>query len=52
MYRLFTVVVRDQVEAMETCEDFHGQEGIDAVLLCPGFTHRDVAEITRATQGT
>ena len=51
MYRLFTVVVGDQAEAMETCEDFYEREGIDAVLLCPGFTHRDVAEITRATQG-
>lgn len=47
-YRLFTVVVRDQAEALEVCQEFVEGEGIDAVLLCPGFTNRDVAEITEA----
>jgi hypothetical protein len=45
MYQLFTVVVRNQVEALEVCEDFVKKEAIDSVLLCPGFTHSDVAEI-------
>ncbi len=44
-YRLFTVVVRNQAEALEVCQEFVEKESIDAVLLCPGFTHRDVAEI-------
>ena len=27
------------------------KEKIDAVLLCPGFTHNDVAEIWQALEG-
>jgi hypothetical protein len=48
MYQLFAVVVRNQGEAVEVCRDFVEQEHIDAVLLCPGFTHSDVAEIAKA----
>jgi len=44
-YRLFTVVVRNQTQAIQVCRDFVEREGIDSVLLCPGFTHADVAEI-------
>lgn len=49
MYQLFSVVVMNQAEAIEVCRDFVEKEKIDAVLLCPGFTHNDVAEIVRAT---
>lgn len=45
MYQLHSVVVRTQEEALEVCRDFLEKEGIDSVLLCPGFTHSDVAEI-------
>jgi hypothetical protein len=48
MYRLFTVVVKDQAEALAACRDFVEKEAIDSVLLCPGFTHRDVAQIADA----
>jgi len=48
MYHLFSVVVRDQKEALQVCSDFVKREGIDSILLCPGFTHDDVAEIARA----
>jgi hypothetical protein len=51
MYRLSTVVMRERAEAVETCEALLVEEGLDAVLLCPGFTHRDVAEIVEATKG-
>ncbi len=47
-YQLFTVVVRDQAEALEVCKDFVEKASIDSVLLCPGFTHRDLAEIAEA----
>jgi hypothetical protein len=47
-YRLFTVVVRNQAETLEVCKEFVEKEGIHSVLLCPGFTHRDVAEIAEA----
>jgi len=47
-YRLFTVVVKNQAEAVEVCKDFVEKEAIDSILLCPGFTHSDVAEIAEA----
>ena len=47
-YRLISVVVRDQVQAVEECKKLVKEEGIHSVLLCPGFTHRNVAEITEA----
>jgi hypothetical protein len=48
MYRLFVVVVKDQVDALEICGAFVEREGIDSILLCPGFTHSDVAGIAKA----
>jgi len=45
MYRLFSVVVKSQEDALEVCREFLKDEGIDSILLCPGFTHNDVAEI-------
>jgi len=47
-YQLFTVVVRNQTEAVEVCKNFVENEAIDSVLLCPGFTHSNVAEIAKA----
>ena len=47
MYQLFTVVVKNQMEAVEICNEFVEKENIDSVLLCPGFTHSNVAEIVR-----
>lgn len=48
MYKLFTVVVKDQKEAIEVCNEWIKNEHIDSILLCPGFTHKDVAEIVKA----
>jgi hypothetical protein len=50
-YRLFTFVVKDQSEAVKVAKDIYEKEKIDAVLLCPGFTHNDVAEISQALGG-
>jgi len=47
MYQLFIVIVKDQKEAIEVCSDLVKKEKFDSVLLCPGFTHNDVAEIAR-----
>ena len=46
-YRLFVVVVRDQGQAVEVVKEMVPREGIHSILLCPGFTHRDVAEIAQ-----
>jgi hypothetical protein len=50
-YKLYTYVVRSQAEAIGVCRDLHEKEKIDSVLLCPGFSHRDVAEIFAALAG-
>ncbi|HDO42398.1 MAG TPA: hypothetical protein ENH03_05810 [Candidatus Bathyarchaeota archaeon] len=47
-YKLFVVVVKNQDQAVEVCRKLVKEEGIHSVLLCPGFTHRDVAEIVKA----
>jgi len=47
-YKLFAVVVKDQAQAVEECKKLVKEEGIHSVLLCPGFTHRNVAEIAEA----
>lgn len=47
IYRLFTVVLKNQSEAVEVWKNHVEREQIDSVLLCPGFTHSDVAEIVK-----
>ena len=49
-YKLYTYVVKTQNEALKVCRDLYEKEKIDSVLLCPGFTHRDVAEIFEALE--
>ena len=51
MYQLFTVVVKNQAEAVEVCQEYVKYKNIDSVLLCPGFTHKDVAEIVAIAGG-
>ncbi len=50
-YRLFTYVVKSQEEALSVCKALYRKEKIESVLLCPGFTHKDVAEIFEALDG-
>ena len=50
-FRLFTVVVRDQEEALEVAKEMAAEENLDSILLCPGFTHTDVAELFEALGG-
>jgi len=50
-YRLLTVVVKSQDEAIKVSKSIYEKEKIDAIILCPGFTHSDVAEIFQALEG-
>ncbi len=50
-YILYSVVVKNQAQAVEECRKLVKEEGIHSVLLCPGFTHRNVAEIVEAVGG-
>ncbi len=47
-YRLIVVVVSNQEQALEQSRRMVEEEGIHSVLLCPGFTHADVAAIAQA----
>ncbi len=50
-YKLFVQVVRNQEQAIAICKKLFTEEGIHSVLLCPGFTHQQVAEIFQALEG-
>ena len=50
-YQLFTVVVKNQDEAIKVAKRIYKEEKIDAIMLCPGFTHKDVAELFQALEG-
>jgi hypothetical protein len=50
-YRLYSYVVKTQDEAIRVCKDLYRKDQIESVLLCPGFTHKDVAEIFEALEG-
>lgn len=45
-FRLTGVLVRNQHQAVAVCKKIVEEEGIHSVLLCPGFTHEDIAEIS------
>jgi len=47
-YKLFVRLVKDQAQALDACKTLVKEESIHSVLLCPGFTHRDIAEISDA----
>jgi hypothetical protein len=47
-YKLFTVVVRDQQQALAVCRKMVAEEGVNSVLLCPGNSNEDVGGISAA----
>ena len=47
-YVLFVVLVRSVEQAIDECKRLVREEGIHSVLLCPGFTNTDVADIADA----
>ena len=47
-YKLLTVVVRDQAQAVETAKSLVEKEGVESIILCPGFTNKAIAEIDDA----
>ena len=46
-YKLFVALVKDQSQAIEVSKNYVKEEGIQSILLCPGFTHKDIAEIAQ-----
>ena len=51
MYKLYSVIVRTQEEAVQIAKYYRQNESIEAIILCPGFKHGDVAEIFEAVEG-
>ena len=43
--------MRNQTEAIDIAREIVDDQNIDTILLCPGFTHSDVAEIYNALSG-
>ena len=48
LYKLFTVIVRNQEQALQVAKQMVAAEGVQSVLLCPGHSHEDVGAITAA----
>ncbi len=49
-YQLDVVVVKNQAEALEVIGNLTREKRLDSIMLCPGFTHKDVAEIVAMTE--
>ncbi len=51
IYKLFVVIVQNEPQAVQVAQEMLETEGIHSVLLCPGFTHAEVAKIQEAVKG-
>ena len=49
-YKLWTFVVKNQDEAIKVSKSIYKKEKLDAIILCPGFTHGDVSELFQALE--
>jgi len=49
-YQLDVVIVKNQAEALEVSTRLFREKKIESILLCPGFSHKDIAEIVAATE--
>jgi len=45
-FKFTAVLVRTQAQALDVCRRLVAGDGIHSVLLCPGFTHANIAEIS------
>jgi len=50
-YQLWSVVVKNREEALKIARELYEKAAIEVITLCPGFTHREVAEIFEALEG-
>jgi hypothetical protein len=48
LYELTTVLVRNEDEAVRVCRDMVKMDGIQSLILCPGFTNKGVARVAEA----
>ncbi len=48
LYRLISVLVRDEKQAEEVCGDLVRTEGVSSFILCPGFTNKGIGRLSEA----
>jgi hypothetical protein len=46
MYRLISVLVKDERQAEEVCAELVRKEGVSSFILCPGFTNQGVGKLS------
>jgi stage V sporulation protein SpoVS len=47
-YKLYSVAIKNQAEALATARKLVDEKGVESILLCPGFTNRDIAGLCEA----
>ncbi|MFW6113545.1 MAG: DUF6506 family protein [Actinomycetota bacterium] len=47
-YKLYSVAVKDQSEALATAKKVVSEKGVESIILCPGFSNKDIAELDEA----
>ncbi len=45
LYKLYVRLVGNQKEAIKEAKDLAENDGVQSILLCPGFNHKQIAEI-------
>ena len=45
-YTCYTILVQNQVQALEECQKLVQNEGVNSITFCPGFSDKDVARIS------
>lgn len=44
-YKLYSVCVRDQEQALVIARKLVEELGVESIILCPGFKNKDIAEL-------
>jgi len=52
MHTMYSVLVKDQSQAVDVCKKLTSENGVQAITLCPGFTNQNVGEIANAVGST
>ena len=47
-YHLISILVKDVNQAVKVSKELVNKDGVQSFLLCPGFTHKAIAEIVDA----
>jgi hypothetical protein len=46
-YKLYVAFVKDQRQAIEVSKKYFKEKDIHSILLCPGFTNKDIGELSQ-----